>query len=75
MKDDPDFMSALRWLTCKKANRMDDIDYFKKLDSILPVKEGQSMEARAKEMVRAMKWVKQKGLELGLELALVSRTS
>jgi hypothetical protein len=64
MKDDPNFLSALRWLTCKKANRMEDIVYFRKLDSILPAKEGQSMEARAKEMVRAMKWVKQKGLEL-----------
>jgi hypothetical protein len=65
MEDDPAFMSALRWLTSKKANRIEDIVYFKKLDSILPAKEGQSMEARAKEMVRAMKWVKQKGLELG----------
>jgi hypothetical protein len=53
-----DYENALLWLTTEKANSMEDIAYFKKLDSILPKRESQTLESRAKEMSRAMKWVK-----------------
>jgi hypothetical protein len=57
-----DYENALIWLTTEKADSMEDIAYFKKLDSILPKRESQTQESRAKEMSRAMKWVKKQDI-------------
>ena len=57
-KKDLEIEDALRWLKTGVADSGDDIAYYKKLNAVLPKRESQSMEDRAKEMVKAMKWVK-----------------
>jgi hypothetical protein len=58
-----DRQDALDWL----RNPGSDIDMdekFKKLNLLLPMKEGQSSERRAKEMEDALNWLRSKGVDL-----------
>jgi hypothetical protein len=57
-----DIEKALRWLKSGKVDTVEDIAYYKKLDSVIPRPDGQSLESRAKEMAKAMKWVKRQGV-------------
>ena len=57
-----DCENALTWLKTKQAESVEDVTYFRKLDAILPKKASQTLEARAKEMAKAMKWVKKQGI-------------
>eukprot|EP00980_Cylindrotheca_fusiformis_P013283 scaffold3375_cov153-Cylindrotheca_fusiformis.AAC.8 len=60
---------ALGWLRGGKGGSIDDVDdadavKFKKIDAILPSKEGQSAEDRAKEMENALNWLRSNGIDL-----------
>jgi hypothetical protein len=52
--------SALDWLT-NQGDHLADAPYFKKLDKMLPGKDSQTNEQRAKEIAKAMKWMKKQG--------------
>jgi hypothetical protein len=52
-----DFDLALAWLTSKDES-LEEAKYFKKLDSMVPKNSGQSAEERAKELVKALNWVR-----------------
>eukprot|EP00980_Cylindrotheca_fusiformis_P028966 scaffold22680_cov107-Cylindrotheca_fusiformis.AAC.35 len=53
--------SALEWLI-NQGDHLEDAPYFKKLDKMLPGKDSQTDEQRAREIAKAMKWVKKQGL-------------
>lgn len=53
--------NALEWLT-RQGDHLEDAPYFKKLHKMLPGKEFQTHEQRAREIAKAMKWVKKQGL-------------
>jgi hypothetical protein len=52
--------SALDWLT-NQGDHLADAPYFKKLNKMLPGKDSQTNEQRAKEIAKAMKWMKKQG--------------
>ena len=58
---DLDFDHAMEWLKNNSAE-LEDATYFKKLDNMLPKKASQSQVERAKEMVKALHFVKKQGL-------------
>ena len=71
-REDPpeqDYENALSWLKNKRVDNVEDLAYLKKLDSILPARKAQSMEDRAKELVKAMKWIKKQSIGLNDRLA------
>lgn len=60
---DRDRQNALNWLRNPDSNTGMN-EKFKKLDSLLPKKQGQSSERRAKEMEDALNWLRSKGVNL-----------
>ena len=52
-----DYKNALAWLK-ERNDDSKDAKYFKKLDSMVPKTEGQTMEERASELVKALQWVR-----------------
>eukprot|EP00934_Nitzschia_sp_Nitz4_P009075 Nitzschia sp. Nitz4//scaffold279_size24496//752//7097//NITZ4_008380-RA/size24496-exonerate_est2genome-gene-0.13-mRNA-1//-1//CDS//3329545391//9065//frame0 len=58
-----DMSDALNWLRGKRDADV-DTETFEKLDKILSKKEGQTEEARAKEMENALAWLRSQGLDL-----------
>ena len=58
---DPDFDRAMEWLNNKSAE-LEDATYFKRLDNMLPRKASQTQAERAREMVKALHFVKKQGL-------------
>ena len=56
--EERDLINATNWLKNKDAEGIEDANYFKKLDSMLPQKPGQTQETRAQEIVKALHWVR-----------------
>ena len=56
-----DYEKVLNWLE-NPSDEFEDADYYKKLHNMLPGKGSQANEIRAKEITKAMKWVKKQGL-------------
>jgi hypothetical protein len=55
--------NCMIWLTSDSQEGVQDAAYFMKLDSMLPKKAGQSTEDRARDMVKALAWVKKTSAE------------
>lgn len=62
---DKDYQNCMKWLTSKNRESVEDANYFNKLDSMLPFIPGQTHEERARDMVRALRWVKKKNARKG----------
>jgi len=60
--EEASYQDALKFLSNEPLDNIEDAPYFKKLDFMLPKRGSQSKEARAKEMVKALKWMKKQGL-------------
>ncbi|KAL3922134.1 MAG: hypothetical protein SGILL_002366 [Bacillariaceae sp.] len=58
-----DYKNCVKWLTSSNRDSIPDAKLFKKLDSMLPKKTGQSPKDRAKDMVKALGWVKKSSLK------------
>jgi hypothetical protein len=58
---DLDYNHAVEWLNNSSTN-LEDAAYFKRLDGMLPKKASQSQADRAREMAKALNWVKKQGL-------------
>lgn len=63
-QEERDYNNALRWLSNEAIDAPEDIPFFTKLDSMLPRKASQTTESRAKEIAKALKWVKRQGIVL-----------
>ncbi|KAL3922402.1 MAG: hypothetical protein SGILL_002225 [Bacillariaceae sp.] len=64
MQEERDYQNALKYLLGSSPDALEDEPYFAKLDSMLPLKSSQSTEARAKEMSKALKWIKKQGVTI-----------
>jgi hypothetical protein len=53
-----DFNNAMVWLQDKQNDGLEDSKYFKKLNSMIRTTPGQTNEQRAKELVKALQWVR-----------------
>eukprot|EP00934_Nitzschia_sp_Nitz4_P005183 Nitzschia sp. Nitz4//scaffold16_size188269//149328//156944//NITZ4_001813-RA/size188269-snap-gene-0.149-mRNA-1//-1//CDS//3329538583//5173//frame0 len=62
MSQNVNFKNALKFLNNKEDDRLPDAVHFKKLDKILPKRSTQSDVERAKEMVKALNFVKKQGI-------------
>ncbi|KAG7343005.1 IQ calmodulin-binding motif-containing protein [Nitzschia inconspicua] len=63
-QEEIDFVNALNFLTGSTSKAQADEPYFAKLDSMLPRKSSESNEARAKDMAKALKWIKKQGVTM-----------
>jgi hypothetical protein len=63
-KEERDYYNALNFLCGNAIDAQEDEPYFEKLDSILPLRSAQSKEARAREMAKALKWIKKQGVTI-----------
>lgn len=61
-KAEIDYSNALAWLEDNNVDDLDDAVYFKKLHNMLPKRASQTKEQRAKEMAKALIWVKRQGI-------------
>jgi hypothetical protein len=74
-QEERDYTNALKWLSNQEVDAPEDIPYFKKLDSMLPIKRSQTKESRAQEIAKALKWVKKQGIVLSGKRQVANPTS
>ena len=66
-ENDRDFRNAMQWI----RNSGDDVENgstFTKLDSVLPARKGKSEKERARDMVRALAWCRENGVDLNSDI-------